>query len=70
MACNVIVRSDRQADDLVDLFGPGSQQDDVNVRLTAQLCQQLDPIHARQHDVQHNQVGFVSPGGLEAGRAI
>ena len=67
---DVIIRPDRQADDFIRFLGAGRQQDDIHIRFAAQAGEQFHPIHAGQHQVEHDQIGFVGFGRFQAGRAI
>src|SRR5450759_772421 len=60
---HVVVSPDRQPDERVDLFTSGGQHDHVSVGEGAQLAAYLDAVDARQHHVEHADVGWVAPRG-------
>ena len=57
----VIVRPHLQAHDFVHVLVPGSEHDDGHRAARApQTAQHFKAIHARQHHVEHHQIGGVS----------
>ena len=58
---DVVVGTDPQAHELVDLLGAGGDQDDVHVAEGPHLAQHLKPVNAGQHHVKQHQVGRVLP---------
>src|SRR6185369_647911 len=63
----VVVGPELQADDLVDLFIPGREHEDGRLRAgRAEPPQDLEAVHARQADVEEDQVGSGGGGQLEA----
>jgi hypothetical protein len=54
---HVVVRTDAQPDELVNLLRPCSDQDDVGIAEGAQLPEHLQPVNSRQHDIQQHQIG-------------
>jgi hypothetical protein len=61
----VVVRADRQPDELVHFLGPGGQHDDVGVGERAQRPADLHAVDARQHQVQDHHVGRPRAGKLQ-----
>ena len=63
----VIVRTQLQADHLVDLIVPGRQEEDGRLGARRpQAAQDLEPIHPRQSHVQDDQIGRLLRGELQA----
>ena len=62
---DVVVRADREADELVDLLGPRRQHDDVDVRLGSQLPQHLQAIETRHRHIEQDQIGMMFPDDAE-----
>ncbi len=58
----VVVRPDRQADQGVDLVGPGGEDEDVAVAERPQLPAHLDAVQAGQAQVEDHHVGLLGPG--------
>ncbi len=65
--CEVVVGAELQADDLVDLLVPGGQHEDRRLRPRgAQPPEHLEPVHAGQADVEHDEVRGLVRGEVEA----
>jgi hypothetical protein len=52
----VVVGSDRETDDAVDLLAPGREHDDVRIRERADPATCLNAVDAGQHEVQDDDV--------------
>jgi hypothetical protein len=61
----VVVGTDRQPDELVDLFGAGGQHDDVGVAEGPHLPAGLDAVHPGQHQVEDDHLGLEGLGQLD-----
>ncbi len=66
----IVVGTNREADDPVDLLGAGREHDHVGIRERPGLPQDFEPVKPGQHDVEHHDVRGALPDHLEAGRAI
>ena len=68
---DVVVGADLEPDDAVDLVAL-RRQDDHRGRhpLASQDAEDLDAAHARQHDVQQDEVEALAAGGLERRLAV
>ena len=53
---NVFVRAEPKAADLVDIAAPGRHHHDGRVDLPADTAADLKSVHARQHDIEQDQV--------------
>src|SRR5215211_979318 len=53
---DVVVRAHLEAEDLVDLVVLRGQHDDRHLAAAAQPAADLDPVEARQHDVEYDEV--------------
>ncbi len=54
---HVVVGAELQAEDAVDLVAPGRQHDDRHVGLLTDVAREVETALARQHHVEHEQVG-------------
>ena len=68
---HVIVSADLQANDLVQVIVAGGQHQDGRVSLLGlQAAANLQPIQARQHDIQNHQAGLQAAGGCQGSQPI
>jgi hypothetical protein len=67
---HVVVGAQLQADDPVRLVALGGQHDDRGRGLGADLAAHLQAVHARQHQIQHDQVRNAGAEGRQRGRAV
>ena len=62
---DVIVGAELQAEDLVEIFVTGGQHQDDALVLLAHGAADLEPVLARQHDIQNHQIRiFLEDAGL------
>jgi hypothetical protein len=61
----IIVGAQIQADDAVHVVGAGRQHEHRHTALLAQLPQNLEAVHAGQHDVQDHQAETAVQGALQ-----
>ena len=66
----VIVGADFEADDAVGFIAEAGQHEYRDVRLGANAAQNLNSIHARQHDVEQDGIEGAVEGEIEAVDAI
>ena len=59
---HVVVRAELESRKPIGFLDPGRQHDDGHVTLAAQCLRHLETIHARQAEVQHDQVGPLRAG--------
>ena len=65
--CQVVVRTQLEADDLVDLVVAGGQDEDRRFRAgCSQAAEDLEAVHSRKSHVQNHEVGRLVRGELEA----
>jgi hypothetical protein len=62
---DVVVGAELQAEDLVELLPAGGQHDDRDVALGPDALAHLQAVHARQHDVEHDEVHRLAVDHLE-----
>ena len=63
----VVVGAELEADDLVDLVVARGQDEDRHLGAgRAQAAQDLEPVDARQADVEHDEVGRLVRGDVQA----
>src|SRR6185312_14140321 len=61
----VVVRTDLEADDLVDVLVARGQHDDRHVRALPDPAADLDPVHVRQVEVEHDEGRHLGRDGVE-----
>jgi hypothetical protein len=66
----VVVRSDLQTQDSLDIFSTCSQNQHRNGRLRAQPAQNVQTPHARQHEIEDNKGMFSGESALKPTRSI
>ena len=54
----------------MSLFTARREHDDRHIRRAANLAAMFQPIHVRQHQVEHNQIGLFMAKGRHRQRAI
>lgn len=62
----IIVRADFEADDAVRLLAAAGEHEDRRVRGAAEFFEDLEAIHAREHDIEDDGVGSFAEGEFEA----
>ena len=62
---DVVVGAELEPDHLVELVVAGRQHDDRHGALGAQALAHLEPVEARQHDVEHDEVDGLRVEALE-----
>jgi hypothetical protein len=67
---DVVVGADFEADDAIDLVAPRGEHDDGRFTHPTQLAGHIQAIHARQHEVEHDEVGVVPLDQFERGPPI
>ena len=68
---DVVVGTDLQPHDTVDLVALGRQDDHRRGHaLAAEDAEDLDAAHAREHHVEQDEVESLVPGGIERGFAV
>ena len=70
---HIIVRAQFQAEHAVDLRRFCSEHDDANAgggRVATQNFANFNTVHFRQHQIENNQIGRVSPGLFQRFRAV
>ena len=66
----VVVRADREADQLIHLIGTGRQHDDVRIGEGTELAANFQPVHLGEHQVEHDDVGRLASGQVQCRPAI
>ena len=66
----VVVRSDLQTQDSLDIFSPGGQDQHRNRRLSAQPSQNIQTAHAGQHEIENNHGMFSRECALKPTRSF
>ena len=66
----VVIGADLEADDAVDLLGLGGEHQDGDARGGAQASAQAQAVLAREHQVEHDEVGLVGLERLDRARAV
>ena len=66
----VIVRSDLQAKDSLDIFSTRGQNQHRNERLRAQSTQNVQTTHARQHEIEDDKCMFPGESALKPTRSV
>src|SRR5436190_1429839 len=56
----VVICSNSQAEDFVDLFSPRGEHDHIGIRKLPELAADLYTVHDRQHDVKHDEIWLTS----------
>ena len=67
---HVVVRADLQAHDLVDFAVAGGDHDDRHIRAQPDVLAHLGAAHARQHQVQQDDVDVIGLELRQRGRAV
>jgi hypothetical protein len=69
---DVVVRAALQADDAIGLLTLGGEQDDRDplVEVFVNPAHDLEPVEAREHDVEHKQVRRAAEGGSHGGGPV
>ena len=66
----ISIRANGKPNDLICLFGAGSEHDDVHIRFAAQTGEQFDSINAWEHRVEDDQIRLEGAGSFEPRVAI
>ena len=56
---HVVVRAELETDDAVSLLAPGRQHDHRQLRAVADPAAELETVHARQHQIEHDERGLI-----------
>src|SRR4051794_18803229 len=69
---HVVIGAEPQAVDAIGLTALGGQKDDRHARTAgrAQMTHDLEPTDARQHEIEHDEVGMPGRGAGERGVAV
>ena len=68
--CDIVVRAQLEAHDLVGLLLSRGQHDDRNVALRTHAAADLEAVHLGQHDVEQNEVGRLGERLVQTFRAV
>jgi hypothetical protein len=66
----VVIGAELEADDPVGLLAPRREHDDGRARRATKLARDVEPVHARQAEIEHDQVGPVAPCARECGGSL
>ena len=68
--CNVVIGSETQSHQFIDLFILARKKDDRKRRPCAQSLEKFNPVHSRHFDIEYGEINRVGRNALESTFAV